>query len=111
MPSALHTALSRAGFEIETVYGDNRIQLAAGESKDPMPVIFSNVPTPPPAPPSAGQILTEQLDQIHNDGHVLALQAYNNWASLTLGQKDTVLKFLLGYYLSSAQRLGYFRLP
>lgn len=55
------------------------------------------------------QLLIEQLGAESNSYHTLAVQAYNGWASLTAAQKDKILKFLLGYYLASGQKLGYFR--
>lgn len=66
---------------------------------------YTDEPTPPPTPE---EILLRELAEEANSYHTLAILAYNNYASLTVAQKDQVLKFLLGYYLTSAQRLGYF---
>ena len=57
---------------------------------------------------SDAQLFTERLAKEANENHVLALAAYKNYGSLTVAQKDQVLKFLLGFYLSAGQRLGYF---
>lgn len=68
-------------------------------------IFIDPIPSPPPTP---GQQLTAALNVECNGYHTLAVQAYNNWDSLTVAQKDRVLKFILGYYLSSGQRQGYF---
>lgn len=39
-----------------------------------------------------------------------ALLALKNWGTLTVAQKDKVLKFLLAFYLVAAQRLFLFKL-
>ena len=56
------------------------------------------------------QLLFEALSQNGNDYHIKGIQAYNNWASLTVAQKDVVLKEMLGSMLSVLERLGYFRI-
>lgn len=63
---------------------------------------------PQPPEPTPDQLLAAQISLECNSYHTLGLQAYRNYASLTLAQKDQILKFLLGYYLSSGERLGYF---
>ena len=59
---------------------------------------------------SDDKLLVQELDKQSNDIHPLAIQAYKNWDSLTPPQKDKILKHLLGYYISSAQKLGYFKI-
>ena len=54
------------------------------------------------------QLLEEQLSRELNENHLLALQAYQNWSSLTPPQKDKILKLLLGFYLSAGRKLNYF---
>lgn len=54
------------------------------------------------------QLYFEQLDTSCNEQHTKGIQAYNNWGSLTVSQKDAVLKGLLGCMLSVLKRLGYF---
>ena len=54
------------------------------------------------------QLLDEQLNRELNENHLLALQAYQNWSSLTPPQKDKILKLLLGFYLSAGRKLNYF---
>lgn len=66
---------------------------------------FTDETLPPPTP---DQLLLQVLANEANTYHSLAIQAYRNWDALTLAQKDKVLKYLLGFYLTSAQRLGYF---
>lgn len=68
---------------------------------------FDDTPPPPPTP---AELFTEQVEEELNSYHSLALQAYQNWGSLTLAQKDRILQFLLSFYLSAGQRLGYFSL-
>jgi len=58
---------------------------------------------------SDNQLQLRALDKECNAYHVLARQALANWDTLTLSQKDKVLKFLLGYYLSSAHQLHYYQ--
>ena len=59
---------------------------------------------------SDDQLLVRDLTKESNEYHTLALQALRNWGSLTLPQKDKVLKFLLGFYLVAGQQLGYFKI-
>lgn len=54
------------------------------------------------------QLLLRECTEDSNEYHTLAIQALRNWDSLTLPQKDKVLKFLLQFYLSAGERLGYF---
>ncbi len=61
-----------------------------------------------PYQPTPEQLLFAQLDAGCNEQHTKGILAYNNWGSLTLAQKDTVLKGLLGCMLSVLKRLGYF---
>lgn len=57
---------------------------------------------------SDDQLLARELKQEANSYHILAMQAYRSWGSLTPKQKDRALKFLLGFYLTVGERLGYF---
>jgi len=43
-PAKLHEELTAAGFDVETVYGDGRVQLAASEKKDPTEIIGAHDP-------------------------------------------------------------------
>lgn len=45
------------------------------------------------------QLYQESLTQEFNDIHVAAINAYKNWGSLTMAQKDTILKNLVKFEL------------
>lgn len=59
--------------------------------------------SPPPYVPTP----QEAQDQSFNDIHVAALNALANWGSLSLAQKDTILKNLLRWALWKDRRLPY----
>ena len=52
-----------------------------------------------PIPPTAEQLYQEQLATEFNEVHEQAILAYKNWGSLTLTQKDTILKNLVKWAL------------
>jgi hypothetical protein len=51
------------------------------------------------------QLYQEQLEHEFNEVHTAAIAAYKNWDSLTLAQKDTILKNLVKYALWKEGRL------
>lgn len=69
-----------------------------------------NVISHEPYTVSDEQLLLEQLSKETNESHVLVLRAIDNWGSLTLAQKDALLKFLAKFYIVAGVRLGLFRL-
>lgn len=64
-------------------------------------LVFTDTPTPP----TDEQLYQEQLTQEFNDKHTTAIQALNNWDSLTVSQKDTLLKNILKWALWKDGRL------
>ena len=48
---------------------------------------------------SDGELYQEQLEAESNDVHEKAILALKNWGSLTLAQKDTILKNLIKWAL------------
>ncbi len=98
-PVQLHRALASAGYLVETVYSDSRVQLADGETKDPMLVILDNIP-PPPHVPTPGELAVIAIEAETAAANDNALAAYQVWGNLTLAQKDRVLKGLLGDFIS-----------
>ncbi len=58
-----------------------------------------------PIPKTDEDLYQEELKQEFNDIHTQAINAYKNWDSLTLAQKDTILKNLLKYALWREGRL------
>lgn len=65
-------------------------------------LIFTDEP-PPPLSPEEGY--SRQLAETFNAMHAQAIQAYKNWDSLSLAQKDTILKNLLLWVLWKDGRL------
>lgn len=61
--------------------------------------IDGNELEPTHIPISDEELYQEQLTQEFNDIHEKAILALNNWGSLTLAQKDAILKNLLRYAL------------
>lgn len=61
----------------------------------------------PPIELSDEQLYQEQLAQEFNDVHDIAILALKNWGSLTLAQKDTILKNLLKWVLWKDERLTF----
>lgn len=55
---------------------------------------------------SDAQLLEERLQKEGNDAHTKVIQALANWGSLTLAQKDQLLKLLAGFYLVAGSKLG-----
>lgn len=51
------------------------------------------------------ELYQEALAQEFNDVHEVAIQALQNWGSLTMAQKDTVLKHLVKWALWKDDRL------
>jgi len=58
-----------------------------------------------PIPPTDEELYQRQLEAEMNDVHQRAILAYKNWGSLTLAQKDTILKNLLKWALWKDGRL------
>jgi len=54
---------------------------------------------PTPYEVSDEQLYQEQLAKKFNDMHTQAIAALKNWSSLTLAQKDTILKNLVKWAL------------
>ncbi len=59
---------------------------------------------------SDAQLLLESLAGELNSHHTQVLQALDNWGSLTLAQKDQLLKLLAKFYILAGDRLGVFHL-
>ena len=59
---------------------------------------------------SDNELLLEQLAKETNESHTLVIQAINHWGSLTLAQKDQLLKLLAKFYIVAGVRLGLFRM-
>jgi len=55
------------------------------------------------------QILVRDIRVTSNSYHTRAIQAYNNWGNLTLAQKDTILKEILGFCIAVGEDLTYFK--
>ena len=62
---------------------------------------------PTPYEVSEEQLYQEQLGREFNDVHTQAILALKNWSSLTLAQKDTILKNLLRWALWKDEWLHY----
>lgn len=109
----LKTELETAGFLVDTIYSKYnadhpelsepycKVVLPDEETKDPGSIVEAHVP---------GQLLPEELYQEQlavdmNEIHDTAILAYKNWDSLTLAQKDTILKGLVKWALWKDGRL------
>ena len=105
--------LKAAGFLVETVYSKYypdqpelteqycKVVLSDDETKDPTDIVTAHVPgqlTP-------AELYQEQLAVDMNEIHDKAILALKNWDSLTLDQKDTVLKGLVKWALWKDGRL------
>lgn len=71
------------------------------EVRDPTPEELAMLP----APPTDEELYQDELASEFNEVHEKAILALKNWDSLTLAQKDTILKNLLKWALWKDGRL------